>query len=77
MNAQRRKMIETLIAGLEPLKQVVEDLAIMEEEAFENMPEGLQASERGEAAERASEALTDANGSFEDVLSALNTALEA
>ena len=49
MNAKRRKQLEILIDKLEFITRELEDLKELEEAAFENMPEGLQESERGQA----------------------------
>lgn len=55
MNKQRRKelaeaieKLEKAIAMLEEAKETVECVTEEEQEAFDNMPESLQCSERGE-----------------------------
>lgn len=55
MNKQRRKQLaeaieklEKAIAMLEEAKETVECVTEEEQEAFDNMPESLQCSERGE-----------------------------
>lgn len=55
MNKQRRKelaeaieKLEKAIAMLEEAKETVEYVAEEEQEAYDNMPESLQCSERGE-----------------------------
>lgn len=55
MNAARRKTIRGIIekleaikADIEEAKEAVDDVAAEEREAFDNMPEGAQASDRGQ-----------------------------
>ena len=48
MNKARRKEIEKAIALIEQAREILEAVAEEEQEAFDNMPEGLQSSERGE-----------------------------
>ena len=48
MNAQGRKEIAKYIASLNEIKDKLESLKDDEEEKYDNMPEGLQDSERGE-----------------------------
>ena len=51
MNNKRRKAIEQIAVKLEDLKTEFEFLRDEEQEAFGNLPEGIQESERGEAME--------------------------
>ncbi len=65
MNNARRKQIADIIGklqeiDLESLASEVRELADEEQEAFDNMPEGLQQSERGQASEAAAGALSEA-----------------
>lgn len=55
MNAQRRKALKAVITKLEDLeslrqeiKEELEDIMDEEQESFDNMPEGLQESDRGQ-----------------------------
>lgn len=55
MNAQRRKALKAVITKLEDLdslrqeiKEELEDVMDEEQESFDNMPEGLQESDRGQ-----------------------------
>lgn len=81
MNAQDRKEISNIISELEALQAKVEelgsqlrDLAEAEQDKFDNLPEGLQASERGEAIDQAAQSLGDAAEALEtgDIGSALD-----
>lgn len=47
MNAQRRKRIASVEALLSQARDLLEEIASEEYEAFENLPDSLQDSERG------------------------------
>lgn len=51
MNKLRRKEIARAIELMEQARGILETVRDEEQEAFDNMPEGLQSSERGEAME--------------------------
>ena len=53
MNNIRRKQIAAIMEQLEALREEVETLQEEEQEAFDNLPEGIQMSERGESMEEA------------------------
>lgn len=74
MNAQRRKEIEAAIELIRQGQSQLEDLMNEEQDYYDNMPEGLQSSERGEMAEAAISALESAISGCED---AINNAEEA
>lgn len=74
MNAQRRKEIQAVLNELADLRSRVDTLHDEEQEAFDNMPEGLQASDRGQASEAAVSALDDALSAFDEIETSLNEA---
>lgn len=74
MNAQRRKEIQAVLCALADLRSRVETLQNDEQEAFDNMPEGLQTSDRGQASEAAASALDDALSAFDEIETSLNEA---
>ena len=86
MNKQRRKditdLVERVKAVTETLNDALGDIESIkgeEEEAFENMPEGLQESEAGQRAQESAEALSEAYGTLEsllDTLEEVTTSLE-
>ncbi len=51
MNKQRRKYIASALVYLEWAMDIIETAKNEEEEAFYNLPEGIQESERGEQME--------------------------
>jgi hypothetical protein len=76
MNKQTRKEISKYINSLEDLKQDIESMLEDEETKFDNMPEGLQESERGEAIQNAIENLESASDAIGDAIDYLNDAME-
>jgi len=73
MNMQRRKRIEKVGRLLEELLEEVEALQEEEQEAYENMPESLQSSERGEAMYEAAENLSSAANCIEEAIGTWRT----
>lgn len=76
MNTKGRKMIEGYIDSLEEIKSRLETMQEDETEKLDNMPEGLQESERGEALQNAIENLESASDSIGDAIDYLNEAME-
>ena len=74
MNKERRKRISSVVDALTDALEVVRDLAAEEQEAFDAMPEGLQDSERGEAASEAAASLEEAVGMLEESIDLLGKA---
>ena len=76
MNNQRRKAITNLLEQIEELKSGIEAVMEEERESFENMPESLQDSERGQQSDNAANCLEYANDGFEEIVDQLNEAQE-
>lgn len=74
MNKDRRSRIADILSQLETLKDQIAELQGEEQDAFDNMPEGLQQSDRGQASESAASALSDAESSIDDVINSLEEA---
>jgi endonuclease/exonuclease/phosphatase family metal-dependent hydrolase len=74
MNAKRRKQIAEIIAKLEDIQADVLMLQEAEVEALENLPEGLQAAERGQAMQEAAEQLESASQGLEESINNLQEA---
>lgn len=68
MNNARRKQIDAIISKMEESKSELENLLEEEQEAYDNMPDSLQDSERGEKAQEAISNLEDAISGIDDVL---------
>lgn len=83
MNKARRKQIEKIIARLEDLKSSLESIRedfegiqSDEQEAFDNIPENLQDSERYETAAAAVDALDSAEGGFEEATDCIDSIID-
>lgn len=76
MNKDRRNRISALVSELEDIAARIAELADEEQEAFDNMPESLQQSERGQQSEEAAGILNDARDAAEDLVSNLGSAVE-
>lgn len=68
MNAARRKMIAKAIELLDEAKGILESVKDEEQEAFDNLPESFQASERGETMEDNIYNLDEAYDSIEEIV---------
>lgn len=73
MNNDRRKKIKEIIIDMESIKSLLEDVLIDEESSFDNMPEGLQYSEKGETSQEAIDLMNEAVEGFEEVIDNLNS----
>lgn len=76
MNNARRKNLTNIRARIEELKSDLELLLEEEQEAFDNMPESIQYSDRGETMEEGISALEDAVSSLEESMEYIDTAIE-
>lgn len=72
MNNERRKRIANVISKLEEAKEELDSLRDEEQEAYDNMPESLQESDRGYAMEEAVDNLESAYNSVEEAVDTLN-----
>ena len=76
MNKARRKRIDDVIRKLEELKDEVDSIRYDEQEAYDNLPEGIQMSDRGDEMQSAVDSLDYAYDGFDDIIDNLNEALE-
>lgn len=67
MNKERRDRLSEVIASLEEAKDLMEDVKNDEQDAFDNMPVGLQCSERGSKMEDYIELMEDAGDQIDNV----------
>lgn len=75
MNADRRKALRKIYAAIEEAKSDLETVHDEEHEAFLNIPENLEGSERYEAAENAVDNLEGAFSGLEEVLEYIDEAM--
>lgn len=76
MNAQRRKEIAKAIALIEDAIAILDSVAEEEREAYDNLPENLQYSERGERMEECAEAIESVSCELSEQIDNLNDAIE-
>ena len=76
MNKQRRKWLEKIIGQLETAKGEIDSVAEEEREAYENLPEGIQESDRGDAMCENADDLEQASSELDDLIQNLNEILE-
>jgi len=84
MNNERRKVlnlisgkIETMKEELESLRDLLDAVKDEEQEAFDNLPEGLQQADRGQAMEAAVEKLQEVYDAADDACERLQEAVDA
>ena len=70
----RREAIDDLIEQLENIQQQIETLKDEEQTAYDNLPETLQCSERGETITEAIDNLESAESSVEETIGYLTSA---
>ena len=76
MNNKRRKTIALVINSLENLSADWEDVAQEESDAYENMPESIQQSDRGSNIEDNIYDLEDCISQINDVIDTLSSMIE-
>lgn len=76
MNAAGRKLIAKWASELDTIKTAIEDLASEEREKFDNLSEGLQQADRGQAIEAAADALEGAQSTAEEICDDLDALVE-
>ncbi len=76
MNKENRKELERAINLIEEAKLIVEQIKDEEQEKFDNLSEGLQASEKGQKFEETVETLDTAFSQLEEAIDGINMASE-
>lgn len=74
MNKSRRKKIEEIIEQLEALSLEIEEIRDEEDTAYENLPESMQNSEKGDKMMEATSNIDEAIDNISDAVSALKEA---
>lgn len=72
MNKARKDQVAKIREQLDKLMDQLRDLESEEQEAFDNMPEGVQGSERGEESQTWIDALGNAAGDVENAANTLD-----
>ncbi len=76
MNKQRRTRLEKLIAQLEDIQVELQDISTEERDAYDNLPDSLQDTERGQQMEENADNLDYADSDFENLLDSLREIAE-
>lgn len=71
MNKQRRNEIHDILSEIQSIKTKLEMVQMNEELAFDNMPENLQYSMRGEESQEAIDVMNSAVESLDEAISQL------
>ena len=67
MNKERRNKVDVIRSKLDQIKERIGEVLSEEQEAFDNLPESLQDSDRGEAMQNAIDALESAESICDDL----------
>ena len=73
MNKQRRTEIESIKRDIDVIKVNLLKVLYQEQESFENMPEGLQSSERGMNSENSIDIMEETLDILDDAINNLNS----
>lgn len=71
MNKERRRKISNIIKEIEQIKNKVQEVLSEEESIFDNMPENLQYSMRGEESEESIDYMNDAIDALDNAIEQL------
>lgn len=77
MNKERRKRIENAIANLQDVMEEISAIQEEEQEAFDNLPEGIQDSSRGELMQETVDGLDNVTSDLDNVISDLQDVLDS
>ena len=68
MNKERRKRIDEVIDTLSEVQSIIRDVRGDEQDAFCNLPEGIQNGERGEQMIKCIETLEEQDSALDDII---------
>ena len=71
MNAARRKELKRALEMLDAAKSILEQVADEEQDAYDNLPESIQDSERGEQIYDNADTLSGYMDDLDDMMSAI------
>jgi transposase len=75
MNTARRKQLDLAQAKLSEAREMIQEIAEEEQEAFDNLSERLQAAERGQRMQEVAEMLGTAVDEIENVEASISDAM--
>ncbi len=76
MNKARRKQLEKVVEVLTAQMEELETIKDEEQEAFDNLPEAIQCTERGETMEENVDELDSIITDLENVIDSINEVIE-
>lgn len=76
MNKADRKRLEEAIELIQRAREIVEEIASVEQEKFDNLSEGLQATEKGYKLEEAASTLDCVNDELNTTIDSIQDAIE-
>lgn len=76
MNKQRRKQLEKVVELLTAQMEELEYIKDEEQECYDNLPEGLQCSEKGEVMEENIDEIDSAISDLENVIEYISSVIE-
>lgn len=76
MNAQRRKEIAKAISLMEQAREILDATAEEERDAYDNLPEGIQYSERGNQMEEYADTLERVSAEISDYIDELQEVID-
>lgn len=68
MNKVRRKQLQEVYNWIRTVREDLSDILSEEQQAFDNMPENLQETERGQESDEIIDCLDDAVGAMDDAI---------
>lgn len=74
MNAEDRKTLDKAYALLDQAKALVEEVSTAEQEKYDNMTEGLQATERGQRMDEVATLLAQTVETIDEVMNEIDEA---
>ena len=77
MNKERRKWLQDVITELEEKRDELEQMACEEQEAYDNLPEGIQNSYRGGQISDNADNLDTAQSELDNIIQNLYEVLES
>lgn len=76
MNRERRDAISEIIDDLDALREKICDIRDEEQEAYDNLPEGIQCSDRGDSMCENVDDLDDVYSDFDDIIKKLEDIID-
>lgn len=76
MNEKRRKQLANAVEVLNNVLELLEEVTADEQDAYDNLPESIQDSDRGEAMQENVDDMEDASSSLQDIIDQLQDIID-